>query len=559
MDSDLNLFCEEEQESEEDLSDVDQVEEEEEEQSDESNDEEEDVKSTSSPPNEGFLFGKNKTSKWYQQPQAIGQKKSFSKNQRSEGAVHPNFPIHSTKAAFQMFLTEEMVEIIIECTNKKGAFKYGQRWEPVNKTELYAWIGLHIRAGINHDGLRPIHELFSAKEGPAVYGASMSRRRFNEIKENIRFDDIETRQERKESSDQGSLSPIHDIFTKFVESCNAMYKPYKNVTIDESIVGFKGRCSFKIYMPSKPVRFGLKVWTMCDSKNSILCNAQVYTGKKFKGSEIGQGKRVVLDLSTNIAGTGRNITADNLFTSISLCEELWNRNLTFLGTMRKNKGEIPPSFQGSKRREVQSTNFGFSKDLKMMMASYVPKKGKSVVMLSSAHYCPSIDEQPPFKPKMILDYNKSKGGVDTFDQCIKNYSCKRTTNRWPLSLIYWIIDASEYNSSVCYMMKNPAMYQGSQKRRKFLYDLSEELLGPQILRRAQSTDFSRLHKETRTKINLCLPSEPMVPQAGEGTSKKRRCIKCPRQMDKKTTKSCAKCSMPICNDHIQYICNDCLS
>ena len=192
------------------------------------------------------------------------------------------------------------------------------------------------------------------------------------------------------------------------------------------------------------------------------------------------------------------------------------------------------------------------------MASYVPNKGKAVVMLSSAHYSPSIDEQPPFKPKMILDYNKSKGGVDTFDQCIKNYSCKRTTNRWPLSLFYWIVDTSGYNSSLCYMMKNPAMYQGSQKRWKFLCDLSKELLGPQILRRAQSTDFSRLHKETRTKINLCLSNEPMVPQAGERTSKKRRCIKCPRQMDKKTTKSCAKCSMPICNDHTQYICNDCL-
>ena len=139
MDSDLNLFCEEEQESEEDLSDVDQVEEEEEEQSDESNDEEDDVKSTSPPPNEGFLFGKNKTSKWYQQPQAIGQKKSFSKNQRSEGAVHPNFPVHSTKAALQMYLTEEMVEIIIECKNKKGTLKYGPTWEPVDKTELYAW------------------------------------------------------------------------------------------------------------------------------------------------------------------------------------------------------------------------------------------------------------------------------------------------------------------------------------------------------------------------------------------------------------------------------------
>ena len=147
--------------------------------------------------------------------------------------------------------------------------------------------------------------------------------------------------------------------------------------------------------------------------------------------------------------------------------------------MRKNKGEIPPSFQGSKTRELYSTKFGFAKDSKMMIASYVPKKSKSVIMLSSAHYNASLAEDKPFKPKLILDYNQRKGGVDTFDQCIKNYSCKRTTNRWPLDLFFWIIDASGNNASICYMIKSPTTYQGSQKRRKFLYDLCEELMGPQ--------------------------------------------------------------------------------
>ena len=212
---------------------------------------------------------------------------------------------------------------------------------------------------------------------------------------------------------------------------------------------------------------------MCDSTNSYLCAGQVYRGKEFEGHEIGQGKRVVLDLSSKITGSGRNITMDNLFTSIPLCEELSKRKLTLLGTMRKNKGEIPPSFQGSKTRELYSTKFGFAKDSKMMIASYVPKKGKSVIMLSSGHYNASIADDKPFKPQLILDYNQRKGGVDTFDQCIKNYSCKRTTNRWPLALFYWIIDACGYNSSIFYMMKIRAAYKGSNKRRNFLYDLCE--------------------------------------------------------------------------------------
>lgn len=38
------------------------------------------------------------------------------------------------------------------------------------------------------------------------------------------------------------------------------------------------------------------------------------------------------------------------------------------------------------------------------------------------------------KSKTVLDYNKSKGGVDTLDQMIGRYSCRHITFCWPLQL-----------------------------------------------------------------------------------------------------------------------------
>lgn len=60
------------------------------------------------------------------------------------------------------------------------------------------------------------------------------------------------------------------------------------------------------------------------------------------------------------------------------------------------------------------------------------KKNKSVVLLSTSHYNIEI-EGPKRKPIMILDYNKSKGGVDNMDKCLGEYSTKRRTKRWPLA------------------------------------------------------------------------------------------------------------------------------
>lgn len=62
-----------------------------------------------------------------------------------------------------------------------------------------------------------------------------------------------------------------------------------------------------------------------------------------------------------------------MFTSIPLAIDLLgNHRLTCVGTLRRNKVEIPPQFLGNKIRPQYSTLFGFTN--KMTLGSYVPKK-----------------------------------------------------------------------------------------------------------------------------------------------------------------------------------------
>lgn len=82
--------------------------------------------------------------------------------------------------------------------------------------------------------------------------------------------------------------------------------------------------------------------------------------------------RVVLDMTEALSG--HNITCDNFFTSHKLGQELLKRKLTMVGTVRKNKPELPPPLLTTKNRPINSSNYVFTAD--MSLVSYVPKKAK---------------------------------------------------------------------------------------------------------------------------------------------------------------------------------------
>ncbi|KRY86308.1 hypothetical protein T4D_6178 [Trichinella pseudospiralis] len=77
---------------------------------------------------------------------------------------------------------------------------------------------------------------------------------------------------------------------------------------------------FKVYIKSKPHRYGMKIWTLCDSVTMYDWNFQVYCGKMGPWPERDQGRGVVLDLVQGL-GKGYGVTTDNVFTSILLARD----------------------------------------------------------------------------------------------------------------------------------------------------------------------------------------------------------------------------------------------
>ena len=143
--------------------------------------------------------------------------------------------------------------------------------------------------------------------------------------------------------------------------------------------------------------------------------------------------------------------------------------------IHRNKGEVPAQMVDSRCKAVESSTFGFQRDITLV--SYVPKKNRSILLISSFHLVDEIVPVKKRKPRMIVDYNKRKGGVDTLDQLVRCYTSKRKCRRWPFTMFCNLVDIAAYNAFVLFLAVHPNYNNNaSHKRRKFLIELSKSLL-----------------------------------------------------------------------------------
>ena len=170
----------------------------------------------------------------------------------------------------------------------------------------------------------------------------MARNRFSAITRCLRFDSKIDRPARRA---QSKLAPIRDFCNQIFAKIRWNFRPSENLCVDEQLVLFRGRCPFRVYIPSKPGKNGIKIWVLADVTSSYCCAFDVYTGKFGDLAAVGQGQRVVLQLTKNYYNSGRNITADNFFSSCSLVSQLLSKKLTYVGTVRKTKSSFHWNFK----------------------------------------------------------------------------------------------------------------------------------------------------------------------------------------------------------------------
>ena len=103
------------------------------------------------------------------------------------------------------------------------------------------------------------------------------------------------------------LCHVRRILDVVLSKCKSNYHPHKEQAIDEAMIGFKRRLSFKQYLPAKPTKFGIKVWERANSCNGYVSEFQVYTGREGGRPEQGLAARVVRDLTGTLEGVNHEV------------------------------------------------------------------------------------------------------------------------------------------------------------------------------------------------------------------------------------------------------------
>ncbi|XP_071639586.1 piggyBac transposable element-derived protein 4-like [Temnothorax longispinosus] len=322
--------------------------------------------------------------------------------------------------------TPGMVDDIVKYTNmyiesKRNTVSYKREKDcrDTTRCEILALIGTLFFIGTKKGSYTNVLELWATNgTGIQTLRAVMGYKRFLFLLRCLRFDDKSTRSERKQTD---KLAPIRSMLDSFVRNCKNSYTVSEYVTIDEMLHPFRGRCSFVQYISSKPAKYGLKCFAMCDAKTFYTSNLEVYCKTQPSGSfnESNSPTDIVKRLVEPIEGSNRNLTTDSWYTSLPLAEYLLGKNITFFGTMRKNKLEIPPEFLPRKNRKTQSSLFGFRKQ--ETLVSYVPKPNNAVILLSTIHDLAELDKITRI-PEIVLSYNETKKAVDTMDKMCTAYS-----------------------------------------------------------------------------------------------------------------------------------------
>src|SRR4051812_11847251 len=98
------------------------------------------------------------------------------------------------------------------------------------------------------------------------------------------------------SSPSSPLSKVRWFIQHLQQSFSSFYRPTQVLTVDEAMVGFKGRSGIKQYMRNKPTKWGYKVW--CLTSSNYLLAFQVYEGKR-SSSDISSPQSAVLTLTHN--------------------------------------------------------------------------------------------------------------------------------------------------------------------------------------------------------------------------------------------------------------------
>ena len=365
----------------------------------------------------------------------------------SLGPVAHHFQSCETPGDFLLeFFDTQIRENIVYQTNLY-AIQKGKKFSLFTEQELLGFVGINFVMGYHKLPSWTYYWKNDNDLSVPVISQTMPRNRFASILSNVRVND-------NNNVPVGNKDKLYKV-RPFISSLNGNFSKLYNVgqklSIDESMIIFKGRSSLKQYNPKKPIKRGYKLWMRADM-DGYVSKFDVYQGKNslldVEGvpADFGLGEKVVYSLTVDLKNKNHQVFFDNYFSSVPLLEYLQDNGIMACGTIRPDRKYLPKGLKADKDLQrgeydhrISDQGIGFYKWMDNKTVHLISNyHGSALSSVSRTQKDGSKEEFPC--PTVVKHYNQDMGGVDKADMLCSLHGIGRKSKKWWHRIFFGLLD-----------------------------------------------------------------------------------------------------------------------
>jgi len=390
---------------------------------------------------------------------------------------------------FELFFTDSMWVRLRDMTNLRAAQVkaskpkdfYASHWSDLSLAELKAFVG--CRLSMEYAVVkRRLEQYFSAKSGflfqSPGYRTVFTRDRFLAIWKFLHVCDEES----TETDKTDKLYKVRPILNSIVPMFQNNYSLQQDISLDEGMIPSKNRLSIKQYIQSKPVKWGIKAFLLCESATGYIYNVEIYTGRTdgLFVPELGASGSVVARLTHCIEGLNHKVFMDRFYNSPSLSQYLLDRKIHTCGTIMPNRKQFPKQLQRRKKDMQRGQHDYLCNQAGVSCTVWCDRS--PIYFISTFHNPTDVSSVnrkersgtvvPVSCPVVVKEYTAAMGGCDLNDQMTKLYRSRRHY-RWPRRLLMKCMLWCAYNAYI--VEGHVRQHSPAGHRSRTFYDFLDEL------------------------------------------------------------------------------------
>ena len=357
---------------------------------------------------------------------------------------------------FQQFWDDDMTNHLADQTNLYSVQKTGASVATTND-EIEKLLGMEMKMGVVKMPRYDSYWQAETRYGPVA--DVMSKNRYKKLRKFLHANDNSLKDH--PGNKDNKMFKVSPILDKLRRNCQQLEQE-EYQSIDEQIVPAKTKYSgIRQHNPRKPHKWGFKNFVRA-GQSGMIYDFFFYTGAKSTGAEKNTAKGIVMKLCENVPKScNYKVFFDNWFSTLDLCLELKANGILTAATIRENRlagctlkaeKELKKEGRGSFTYQTdQNTALTvirwYDNRCVQLVSTYLGVEASETVQRWDSK---TRSHVPITCPEMVIQYNKSMGGVDLADMLIALYRCKVKTKRWYLALIFHALDIAKVNAWLLY-------------------------------------------------------------------------------------------------------------